>query len=148
MNLKIVLTGTTSDAHTWNLAVVGEVIVETDHTLVALGSPVAPEVVAEQIALHDPDLVVVGTTNGHGGADALRLIQTLRASGRALPPLVCGGRLTTDLDDEPAAAQALLDAGYARVFVGPSALMLFARWLRALRVQAVSPSLARAGEGA
>src|SRR5262245_28241615 len=111
--MYILLAGTASDAHTWNLSVVEEVILETGHTACALGSPASPDLVAEKIATDMPDLVVIGTTNGHGGADALRLIQTLGAGGRLLPPIVCGGRLTTDLDDEPAAAQALLDAGYA-----------------------------------
>jgi methylaspartate mutase sigma subunit len=145
--MYILLAGTASDAHTWNLSVVEEVIIETGHTLRALGSPTAPALVAEEIATSMPDLVVIGTTNGHGGADALRLIQTLGAGGRRLPPIVCGGRLTTDLDDEPAAAQALLDAGYASVFIGTEALTNFARWLRELRAQAVEPSLARTRDG-
>jgi methylaspartate mutase sigma subunit len=136
--LRVLLTGTASDAHTWNLSVAGEVIVEEGHQLQLLGAPAPPETVIEAAHRYRPDLIVVGTINGHGAMDALKLIRLLRARGLRVP-VVIGGRLTTLLEDDTDAAEGLRAAGYEAVFTGPRALEAFCKYLAmvTLRLQAV-----------
>jgi methylaspartate mutase sigma subunit len=64
-----------------------------------------------------PDLVVLGSVNGHGFTDGLQAIRAIRQQHdlRHLP-VVIGGRLGTDGLRNAGATRRLLDAGFDAVF--------------------------------
>lgn len=115
--LTVLVTGTVSDAHTWNLIYLTLVFQEMGHHVVTLGSCVPAETVAARCTALSPDLVVVSSVNGHGYLDGLRLIGALReAPGCEQLPAVIGGKLGIDGRLDSAHTFTLLEAGYQAVF--------------------------------
>ncbi|MGW2991231.1 cobalamin B12-binding domain-containing protein [Streptomyces sp. NPDC001193] len=74
---KFVVSGVSSDAHTWNLVFLQLMLEERGHEVVNLGAcPPDDEVVAACLR-ECPDALVVSTVNGHGHMDGERLVRTL-----------------------------------------------------------------------
>ena len=113
--LRVAVTGTVSDAHTWNLIYLHLFIEELGHTVDNLGCCVSPEEVADYCAEHRPDLVVFSTVNGHGYVDGLAAIRTLRATVPDVP-VVIGGKLGITGGADPRLREALLAEGFTAVF--------------------------------
>ncbi|MGW5641158.1 methylaspartate mutase, partial [Streptomyces sp. NPDC003832] len=92
--LDVVVTGTSSDAHTWNLIYLELLLTEWGHRVTNLGACVPEQLVVTEVLTHSPDLVVVSSVNGHGAADGLRLIERFGAEPRlaALPGVFRGQR--------------------------------------------------------
>ncbi len=134
--LRTVVTGVASDAHTWNLLYLQLLLQELGHQVTNLGACVPEDLLAEHCLAERPDLVVVGTVNGHGVRDGLRLIAALRARRElARLPVVIGGRLTTDGRTTPAQVRRLLDAGFAAVFDGDAEITEFCLFVSALAMR-------------
>lgn len=131
----MVVSGTESDAHTWNLVFLQLLLEESGHHVHNLGPCVPSTVLAEECARLRPDLVVLGTVNGHGTEDALTAIKRLRAPGTPVGmPVVIGGKLDTS-DRGRQDAQRLLSAGFDAVYSdGPSEIREFTSFVRALAV--------------
>ncbi|GAA3348518.1 cobalamin B12-binding domain-containing protein [Amorphoplanes nipponensis] len=114
---SILVTGTSSDSHTWNLVYLQLLLEEAGCRVTNLGACVPPVLVAAECLARDPDLVVVSSVNGHGGADGLRLIEVLRAQpDLAGTPVVIGGKLATDGLRNVGLVRRLRAAGYDAVF--------------------------------
>lgn len=114
--VRIMLSGTASDAHTWNLVVVQLILEELGHSVTNLG-PCTPDLeIATRCETDNPDLLIIGSINGHGRQDGLSLIREIR-SRPALQrlPVVIGGMLSTD---GTSSAAKLLSAGYNSVIEG------------------------------
>jgi methylaspartate mutase sigma subunit len=112
-----VVSGLASDAHTWNLVYLQLLLTEHGYHVVNLGPCVPDEMLVEQCRRIEPALVAIGSVNGHGRTDGLRVIATLRASPElADTPIVIGGKLTVSDDDVAESAQALVAAGFDAVF--------------------------------
>ena len=110
------LTGTSSDAHTWNLVFLRLLLMEQGFRVVCLGPCAPDDLVLAECRCRRPDLVVVSSVNGHGHADGARLIRSLRAAPElAGLPVVIGGKLSISGSDAAAAA-GLRAAGYTAVF--------------------------------
>ena len=114
---SVLVTGTSSDAHTWNLVYLQLLLEEWGHDVINLG-PCAPDELVLRSALESrPELLVVSSVNGHGHQAGLRLVRTLRArSELAGTTMVIGGKLGTDGLRNLGQLRRLLDAGYDRVF--------------------------------
>ncbi|PPS90017.1 Glutamate mutase sigma subunit [Streptomyces sp. MH60] len=113
----VLVTGTSSDAHTWNLVYLQLLLEEWGHEVTNLG-PCAPDdlVMGSAVELR-PDLIVVSSVNGHGHQDGLRLVQVLRARPElAGTTIVIGGKLGTDGLRNVGQVRRLLAAGYDGVF--------------------------------
>jgi methylaspartate mutase sigma subunit len=112
-----VVSGLASDAHTWNLVYLQLLLTERGYHVVNLGPCVPDETLVEQCRRIAPALVAIGSVNGHGRTDGLRIITALRASPElANTPIVIGGKLTVSDDDVAESAQALAAAGFDAVF--------------------------------
>ncbi|GAA4435762.1 hypothetical protein GCM10023148_42320 [Actinokineospora soli] len=110
----MVVAGTASDAHTWNLVFLELYCGERGHDVVNLGPCVPPELLVDECLRVRPRLVVISTVNGHGLVDGQRAVEALRARPElADTPIVIGGKLTTGAAADTAA---LLDAGATAVF--------------------------------
>lgn len=114
---SVLVTGTSSDAHTWNLVYLQLLLEEWGHDVTNLG-PCAPDDLVLSAALeHRPALLVVSSVNGHGHQDGLRLVRGLRSHPElAATTMVIGGKLGTDGLRNVGQVRRLLEAGYDRVF--------------------------------
>ena len=127
-SLRVVVTSTVSDAHTWNLVFLQLLLEELGHVVDNLGSCVPPEEVVAHCAEHEPDLVVFSTVNGHGYADGIAAIRELRAVHRV--PAVIGGKLGIDGGAHPDRRAKMLAAGFDEVFEDDSDPLVLRGFLR------------------
>ncbi|MCF1596020.1 cobalamin B12-binding domain-containing protein [Streptomyces muensis] len=113
----VLITGTSSDAHTWNLVYLQLLLEEWGRRVVNLGPCAPDELVLASALEHDPGLIVVSSVNGHGFHDGLRLIRVLRSHPRlAATTIVIGGKLGVDGLRNVGQVRRLTEAGYDRVF--------------------------------
>ncbi|MEU9737312.1 cobalamin-dependent protein [Streptomyces sp. NPDC048002] len=131
--LDVVVTGTSSDAHTWNLIYLELLLTEWGHRVTNLGACVPEQLVVTEVLTQRPDLVVVSSVNGHGAADGLRLIERFGAEPRlAALPVVIGGKLGTAEETTRAWLPRLRTAGFAEVFEESTGFAPFRRYLDTL----------------
>ncbi|MBO3751131.1 cobalamin-dependent protein [Streptosporangiaceae bacterium NEAU-GS5] len=114
--LTVVLSGTSSDSHTWNLVFLQLLLAEQGCHVVNLG-PCAPDpLIVSECERVRPDLVVLSSVNGHGHVDGARAVRLLRRTpGLATVPVVIGGKLDLGRPENRAGA-GLADAGFTAVF--------------------------------
>ncbi|GHA76005.1 cobalamin B12-binding domain-containing protein [Streptomyces termitum] len=137
---KFVVSGVSSDAHTWNLVFLQLMLEERGHEVVNLGAcPTDAEVLGACLR-ERPDVLVVSTVNGHGHMDGARLVRALRAHpGLAELRAVIGGKLGVD-GGTGRHVDALVEAGYDAVFASEDGLEEFADFLRELRPRRRAPA--------
>ena len=135
-SLRLVVSGVSSDAHTWNLVYLQALLEEWGARVVNLGACVPDREVMDACRRLRPDLLVLGTVNGHGHLDGRRLIRRIRAD-RALAamPAVIGGRLDTLGSAGEDVGTPLLDAGFDAVFDAEQGVEEFIGFLTALAAQ-------------
>jgi methylaspartate mutase sigma subunit len=115
--LNVLLTGTSSDSHVWNLAYMHLFIQELGHDVRNLGCCVPDDLLLREAVRMEPDLVVMSTVNGHGLADGARAVRLLRRELLLRDvPIVIGGKLGIAGSDRVKDVQALLAAGFTAVF--------------------------------
>lgn len=115
--LKVLIAGGASDAHTWNLVYLELLLQEAGHRTVNIGPCVGGDLLAAECRRHKPDVVVVGTLNGHGHRDGLEMIAALRADpALAALPAVIGGKLDVAGVVDAEEIGRLTAAGYRAVF--------------------------------
>jgi methylaspartate mutase sigma subunit len=115
--LRVLVTGVSSDAHTWNLVFLQKYVEEAGHHVLNLGPCVPDDLLVESCLRYGPDLVVLSSVNGHGLTDGLSAIRALRSSAPlAATTVVIGGKLTTSGELTGAQAAQLADAGFDAVF--------------------------------
>jgi len=113
----VLVSGTASDSHTWNLVFLQLLIEELGYHVVNLGPCVPDELLVEECRRLGPAVVVISSVNGHGHQDGRRVAARLRACAElAATPLVIGGKLGTSGLDDTERARALLAAGFDAVF--------------------------------
>lgn len=128
--VSVLVTGTASDAHTWNLLYVQLLIEEAGYPVRNLGCCVSPEVVAAECAGYAPGLVVFSTVNGNGVDDGLAAIRHLRAAAPTVPAVI-GGKLGIVGDLAADDRDRLLHEGFDAVFDdGTDPAILLERYLR------------------
>ncbi|MCB5163540.1 cobalamin B12-binding domain-containing protein [Streptomyces bambusae] len=115
--MKILLTGTASDSHTWNLVYLQLFLEELEHRVVNLGPCVPDDLLAAACRRHGPGLVVISSVNGHGYRDGLSAVRRLRGEpGLGAVPVVIGGKLGVAGAQDPERAALLRAAGCDAVF--------------------------------
>lgn len=133
---SVVLTGVSSDTHTWNLVFLQLLIGEHGCRVTNLGPAVPTEMLVAECLSIDPDLVVVSTVNGHGADDGIAAIRAVRAERRlAHTPVVIGGKL--DIAGPPSRSMVaeLERAGFSAVFGDGPDLPVFESLLGSLRAR-------------
>ncbi|GAA2039536.1 cobalamin B12-binding domain-containing protein [Catenulispora yoronensis] len=128
-----IVTGTASDAHTWNLVFLQLLLEELGHEVANLGPCVPDAELVDACRRTAPSLVVVSSVNGHGVSDGLRVIRRLREQrGLDGTPIVIGGKLGISGADNARHADRLLAAGFDGVFDDAAGLSLFQSYVTAL----------------
>lgn len=152
--LDVIVTGLSSDAHTWNLVYLQLLLEELGCRVTNLGACTPDEVIIDECVSQHTDLLVIGSLNGHGRQDGIRLIRALRqAPALASTPVVIGGKLDVTGGANGETAARLLAAGYDAVFEAGSAvtgeaaggLLSFRSYLSALASRA--DAVAQVGAG-
>ncbi|WP_107059379.1 cobalamin B12-binding domain-containing protein [Streptomyces sp. NRRL F-5126] len=117
--LRVVVTSTASDAHSWNLIYLQLRLEEAGHVVTNFGPCVNDQSLLARCRQVVPDLIVFSTVNGHGRQDGERIIRLIRnAPDLQGLPVVIGGMLGVAGPDGNAAALSLQGAGFDAVF-GP-----------------------------
>lgn len=141
MNNLVLLSGTASDSHTWNLVYLQLLLEEEGYRVVNLGACVPPVLLADECEAEQPDLVVLSTVNGHGYQDGPRALAEVRGRpGLAAIPVVIGGKLGTG-GPEPAQADALRAAGFTEVFDDDTAITRFREFIAAFVLASTADSV-------
>ncbi|HZP50431.1 methylaspartate mutase [Actinocrinis sp.] len=130
--LTVLVAGGASDSHTWNLMFLQLLLEERGHRVENLGPCVPPRLLVERCQLLQPELVVIGSVNGHGYRDGEAAVRALRTEpGTAHIAAVIGGKLGVDGVRDEARRHRLLDAGFSAVF-DDGDLDAFTRYLSTL----------------
>ncbi|MFI5865404.1 cobalamin B12-binding domain-containing protein [Streptomyces sp. NPDC051546] len=114
-NVNILLTGTASDSHTWNLVYMQLLLEELGHPVTNLGPCMTDELLTAACEAQEPGLVVISSVNGHGYRDGLSAVRAVRRAGLTVP-VVIGGKLGVAGTADPEQRTRLLDAGCDAVF--------------------------------
>lgn len=131
--MNVLVTSTASDAHTWNLVYLQLLIEELGHRVVNLGGCVPDDLLVAACVHHRPDLIVIGTVNGHGRIDGMHTITRLRGDPRLADiPVVIGGKLGINGECSPAQREKLVAAGFDAVFEESDGLGSFTSLVRSL----------------
>ncbi|MEU6622912.1 cobalamin-dependent protein [Streptomyces litmocidini] len=110
--MKILLSGTASDSHTWNLVYLRLFLEEQGHEVVGLGPCVPAELLVAGCLRHAPDAVVLSSVNGHGYRDGLAAVRRLREVPALTGlPVVLGGKLGVAGHRQEADVARLTEAG-------------------------------------
>lgn len=110
--MKILLSGTASDSHTWNLVYLRLFLEELGHEVVGLGPCVSAELLTDACRRHAPDAVVLSSVNGHGYRDGLTAVRRLRSEPALTAlPVVLGGKLGVAGRSQDEDVARLLEAG-------------------------------------
>lgn len=135
--LDVVVAGTMSDSHTWNLIFLQLFLEERGHRVTNLGPCVPEDLLVAECRASAPDLVVVSSVNGHGFTDGLHAVNAIRAhADLAEIAVVVGGRLGVDGRPDSGRTERLLAAGCAAAFDGGD-LAAFDRFLTGLTASAL-----------
>jgi methylaspartate mutase sigma subunit len=130
--LRVVVTATASDSHTWNLVFLQLLLEELGHRVLNLGPCVPDDLLVSACVEAEPDLVVVSSVNGHGYQDGLRAIDRLRREpALAAVPVVIGGKLGTAGRDGSRSRE-LVAAGFDAVFEDGHQIASFRSFVRSL----------------
>ena len=136
---KAVVTGLPSDSHTWNLVYIQLYLEEQGYEVMNLGPCVTEDILIPRCVSHAPDLIVMSTVNGHGHADGMRAIRTLRANEELTDvPVVIGGKLGVNGPQRTDELQALVDSGFDGVFDDSASAGQFDSFLESLQPPAAS----------
>lgn len=137
--LTVVVSGLSSDAHTWNLVYLQLVLEELGHQVTNLGACLPEEELTTRCQAIQPDLIVLSSVNGHGCQDGMRAIGALRGCpGLITTPVVIGGKLDT-VGGDPTMTGQLLDAGFDAVFTEADALSAFRSFVAFVADATVDP---------
>jgi methylaspartate mutase sigma subunit len=116
--LSVLLSTTSSDAHTWNMVFLHLLLEEAGHRVINLGPCVPDALLVESARRYRPDAIVITTVNGHGRIDGTRVVRALREQPvtRGIPVMI-GGQLGIDGPSSDEQVRQLLEAGFDAVFV-------------------------------
>jgi methylaspartate mutase sigma subunit len=138
---KFLLASIPSDAHTWNLVFLQQLIQDLGHEVVNVGACVPVDYLVEQCRLHEPEIVVLSTVNGHGYLEAPEVVRALRAEP-ALDgvAIVIGGKLGVHARAEQRLVRSLLELGCDGVFTDGASPEASIEWIAS---SSRTPALAR-----
>ena len=139
-----IISSVASDAHTWNLVYLELLIRELGFETVNLGPCVPDELLVTECLRLRPGMLVIGSVNGHGYRDGLRVVRRLRAH-RELGdiPMVIGGKLGISGGESRAHIGDLLAAGFDAVFDDRAPDVPFRNFVAAISADPGYPAAAR-----
>ena len=137
--MKAIIGTIPSDSHSWNLVFMQMLLQEENIDAQVLGICTPYEAYARAIQTHRPQLIVVSSINGHGFSQGQDIPAFIRGQAREpLPPIVIGGKLVTGNDFDRSKEQALLRAGFDKVYWSDSSITEFIAYVRGIHAQALA----------
>lgn len=133
-SLNVILTGTPSDSHTWNLIFMELFLQENECRVFNLGSCVPIHKIHQTIKEESPDLVVVSSINGHLFQDSVEIMSSFSKNPlKFLPLLIVGGKMGISVQASSFQKKKLIKLGYNEVFIEKNALLRFKKYLYNLK---------------
>ncbi|MGV8949155.1 MAG: cobalamin B12-binding domain-containing protein [Candidatus Paracaedibacter sp.] len=133
--LNVILTGTPSDSHMWNLIFMELFLQESGCHVLNLGPCVPLGQVYTTLERSSFDLVVVSSVNGHLFQDAMNMIApNLKNLSSHIPPFVVGGKIGISEKSATFQKKKLVKLGYDDVFIEADSLGRFKKYLDYLGV--------------
>lgn len=132
-NFNVILTGTPSDSHTWNLIMMELFLKENNCQVRNLGACVPIEVISYEIKKRPPDLIIFSSINGHLFQDGIKVMNELSQNISNKIPIVIGGQLGITSLSKNFQKQKLLKIGFDDVFVDKDAMRHFQKYLYRLK---------------
>jgi methylaspartate mutase sigma subunit len=130
---SVIVTGTASDSHTWNLVYLQLLLEELGRQVSNLGPCMPDDELVDVCRRAEPALIVLSSVNGHGVSDGLRVVRRLREQSElAATPIVIGGKLGITGADSSRHNQELLDAGFDEIFDEAAGIGPFRSFVTAL----------------
>lgn len=128
--LNVILTGTPSDSHMWNLIFLELFLQENGCQVLNLGPCTPLEQVYRTLEKSFFDLVVISSVNGHLFQDAITMIASFpHLASPHLPPFVVGGKIGISEKSAMFQKKKLLKLGYDDVFIEADSLDRFKKYL-------------------
>lgn len=144
-NLNVILTGTPSDSHMWNLIFLELFLKENGCKVLNLGSCVPVESIYKALEKSSFDLVVISSVNGYLFQDAMKIMTPFfRSHCHSLPPFVAGGKMGICEKNATFEKKKLIKSGYDDVFVEGDSLARFKKYLDYLAAFKRQPALKHA----
>ncbi|MFJ7416661.1 cobalamin B12-binding domain-containing protein [Streptomyces sp. NPDC098077] len=112
--LNVIISGTRSDSHTWNLIYLQRLLEEQGNQVRNIGPCVPVPLLLRECLSQPADLLVLSSVNGHGFDDGLATAPVLRREVGGLR-MVIGGKLTTG-QCSASVRDRLLDSGFDEAF--------------------------------
>jgi methylaspartate mutase sigma subunit len=129
-NLNVILAGTPSDSHMWNLIFLELFLQENGCKALNLGSCVPVEDIYKTLGESPFDLVVISSVNGYLFQDAMKIMAPFfRSSCSLLPPFVVGGKMGISEKNATFEKRKLIKLGYDDVFIEADSLVRFKKYL-------------------
>ncbi|WP_208608195.1 cobalamin B12-binding domain-containing protein [Amycolatopsis pretoriensis] len=131
--LRVVVTSTASDSHTWNLIYLQLLLEELGNHVINFGPCVPDQVLVDRCRALRPDLIVMSSVNGHGVQDGIGAISLIRSAPELTStPVVIGGKLGVAGPDGGESARRLAAAGFDAVFHDGDDIAVFRAFVDAL----------------
>jgi len=136
----VIVTGCSSDSHTWNLVFLQLLLEELGYRVLNLGSCVPEDLLIAECLARRPVLLVVSSVNGHGYRDGMRLISRLRERAElSRMPVVVGGKLGVSGAQSRDQLADLVEAGFDAIFDdGAEGIASFRRLLYSMPQRAIA----------
>jgi len=133
---KTLVTGLSSDSHTWNLIFLQLYLEERGHEVVNLGPCVPDGLLVSECLRTSPDLVLMSSVNGHGRSDGQRVVRKLREQEELeQTPIIIGGKLGISGRQSDLDLKGLIDSGFDAVFDDNAGSAGFATFLEEQEAQ-------------
>lgn len=142
--LNVILTGTASDSHMWNLIFMELFLQENGCNVRNLGPCVPFEELSSSIQESKPDLIVISSISGHLFQDAMKIMASFADQAVHLPPVVVGGKIGISEKSKLFQKRKLIKLGYDDVFINDDSLERFKKYLSHLRAFKIKSPLKRA----
>ncbi len=114
---RVLLSTTSSDAHTWNLVFLQLLLEDSGHEVVNLGPCVPDDLLLATARTMRPDAIIVSSVNGLAGVDGPHAARAIRSCPETREiPMIIGGKLGISPGARDGTVSALIAAGYDSVF--------------------------------
>jgi len=143
--LNVILSGTPSDSHMWNLIFMELFLQENGCRVRNLGPCVPVHEIYDSLEESPFDLVVISSVNGHLFQDAMKIITpSFCYAPNQLPPFLAGGKIGISQKSAEFQKKRLIKLGYDDLFIEEDSLTRFKKYLDYLATFKVKSLLKRA----
>ncbi len=131
--MKVMLGTIPSDSHSWNLVYMQLLLNELECDVTQLGICTPEHVYVDTLNSAQFDLIVLSSINGHGFSQGKSVAHYISKNFKGeIPPMVIGGKLTTDNNFTAWHDSKMKQQGFSKVYYNEHAISDFIRDIESL----------------